>query len=367
MIPVSLKLSNFTSYGETPPELDFTKFKLAAISGLNGAGKSSLLDSLTWCLWGTSRAGDNSDDLIHLGANQMSVEFSFELDGHIYTVKRERRKKGGGSTLLELWSNSHNLTEGTIKATQQKIINTLHLTFETFTNSAYLRQGHADEFTTKGPTDRKRILANILGLDHYDRLEEKAKEKSKEAQTKLELLSYQLLEIEAELSQKEDRSEKKKSAEEKIARVETQIKSLEERLKALREEREAYNLASEQKKKLEQNYLENKQELEEIVTQGKNRKSKIDSLKLQLEKLQGVTGALQNLKSLQQEREGLEKVKQERLETERKLSDITGGINLKKQQKQTIRNEINKQMPYLRTGNWQVRKNPRSQRVDCPN
>src|SRR3989344_3161368 len=147
MIPTSLKLSNFTSYGENPPELDFTRFKLAAISGLNGAGKSSLLDAITWCLWGTSRAGDSSDELIHSGCEKMQVEFSFELDGNLFTVKRQRIKKGGGSTNLELWSNNHNLTEGTIKATQQKIIDTLHLNFETFTNSAYLRQGHADEFT----------------------------------------------------------------------------------------------------------------------------------------------------------------------------------------------------------------------------
>src|SRR3989338_10345455 len=118
MIPVSLKLANFTSYGDKVPELDFRKFKLGAISGPNGAGKSSLLDAVTWCLWGTSRAGDSSDDLIHLGSQEMSVEFSFELDGHLYTVKRKRIKKGGGQTVLELWSGStsspqaHNLTEG---------------------------------------------------------------------------------------------------------------------------------------------------------------------------------------------------------------------------------------------------------------
>ncbi|OGE18606.1 hypothetical protein A3J19_03000 [Candidatus Daviesbacteria bacterium RIFCSPLOWO2_02_FULL_41_8] len=348
MIPTNLKLSNFTSYGENPPELDFTKFKLAAISGLNGAGKSSLLDSITWCLWGTSRAGDSADELIHLGAKVMNVEFSFELDGHIFTVKRKRSKKSGGQTALEFWSGStsspqaHNLTEGTIKATQEKIINALHLSFETFTNSAYLRQGHADEFTTKGPTDRKRILADILGLNHYDKLEERAKEKSKEAQTKLTLLDYQLLEIEAELSQKEDRSEKKKAAENKINEVEAQIKTSEEKLKALREQREALNLASEQRKKLEQNYLENKKELEDIIFQGKNRKSKIDSLRLQLESLQGVAGKLENQKSLQQEKDKMDKIKQEQLEIEKKLSDITGGINLKKQQTQNIKNEIDK-------------------------
>ncbi|MDO8577004.1 MAG: SMC family ATPase [Candidatus Daviesbacteria bacterium] len=342
MIPVKLKLSNFTSYGQNPPELDFTKFKLAAISGLNGAGKSSLLDGVTWCIWGTSRAGDSSDSLIHSGADNMYAEFEFELNGHNFIIKRSRSKKGGGTTNLEFWSGSHNLTEGTIKTTQEKIITTLHLNFETFSNSSYLRQGHADEFTTKGPTERKKILADILGLDHYDLLEEKAKEKSKAALTKLQLLDYQLLEIEAELSQKEERSEKKKAAENKINEVETQIKASEEKIKALREKREALSLAFEQRNKLEQNYLENKKELEEIITQGKNRKSKIESLKLQFQKLQGVSGQLQNLKSLQQEKEKMDKTRQEQLEIKNKLSVINGEINVKKQQTQSIQKEIDK-------------------------
>ena len=158
MIPVKLKLSNFTSYGEKPPELDFTKFKMAAISGQNGAGKSSLLDAITWCVWGDSRAGESSDSLVRLGANEMLVEFSYELDKNIYTVKRSRSKKSGGHSVLEFWSSSHNLTEGTIKTTQQKIIDTLHLTYETFTNSSFIRQGNAGEFTTKGPTERKRHI-----------------------------------------------------------------------------------------------------------------------------------------------------------------------------------------------------------------
>ncbi len=349
MIPVKLNLSNFTSYGESVPELDFTNFHLAAISGLNGAGKSSLLDSITWCLWGVSRLGDSSDQLIRLGQNTMLVEFSFELDNHIFTVKRQRALKSGGTTSLEFLSGNsargetlHNFTEGTIKATEQKISDTLHLTYETFTNSAFLRQGHADEFTTKGPTERKRILADILGLSHYDLLEEKAKEKIKENQVKIQLLDYQLLEIDAELSQKEERSEKKKVAEERITQIETQLKSLEKQLKILREEKEALNLANEQRIKLEQNYLENKKELDDILSQGKNRKEKIENLKLQMEKLSGVEKELENLKTLQQEKEALAKTKQEKLEIEKKLSDINGLNNLKKQQITTAQNEIDK-------------------------
>lgn len=328
MIPANLKLSNFTSYGENPPQLDFTKFKLAAISGLNGAGKSSLLDCITWCLWGTSRAGDSADDLIHLGAEQMSVEFSFELDGHNFTVKRKRNKKSGGSTALEFWSNSHNLTEGTIKATQQKIINTIHLTFETFTNSAYLRQGHADEFTTKGPTERKRILADILGLDHYDLLEERAKEKTKEAQTKLTLLDYQLLEIETELSLKEEREKTLTLAQEEAKKIEQELKEVDSLIKDIKSQEETINL---QVKSLE----EKKKQISLIREELSDIKTKIDlNQKAQLE-FQTILDQkeiieenykkllnLQNIKKgLDEKRSQLIKVKDELVEIQKKVTE----------------------------------------------
>lgn len=340
MIPVKLKLSNFTSYGENVPELDFTKFHLAAISGPNGAGKSSLLDAITWCVWGHSRAGESSDQLVKLGAQEMYVEFSFELDNHEFTVKRRRSLKGGGNTALEFWSGSHNLTEGTIKATQQKIIDTLHLTFETFTNSSFLRQGHADEFTTKGPTDRKRILADILGLAHYDILEEKAKEKIKDVDTKLKLLEYQLLEIEAELSQKENSQEKKFQAEKKITEVELQISSLEKELKILTDQKATLVATNEQQYKLKQTLQELQTELNEVLSQGKLRAEKIKTLEKDLEELPTFDEKLKELKVLEKQKEDYSLLIQSKLELEKQLTTVKSTLALKNQEKETINKKL---------------------------
>lgn len=342
MIPVNLKLSNFTSYGQNPPELNFTKFKLAAISGLNGAGKSSLLDAISWCIWGVSRAGDSSDDLIHSGAEDMQVEFSFELDDHVYKIKRRRVKKSGGSSALELWNNSHNLTEGTIKSTQEKIINTLHLTFETFTNSSYIRQGHADEFTTKGPTDRKRILSDILGLSHYDALEEKAKNRTKDSQITLDLLNYQLLEIEAELTTKEGNEEKLKQAEEKISRVEKQLLEIEVNLKVLRDEKEKLTIINQQRTKLEENIKTNKQELDEILLQGKNRAERIKVLGQQLETLPEIEKQLEELKTLRKKKDEMESQKQKRFEIEKQIANYKADLAIKNQKIEQIKKELSK-------------------------
>ena len=129
MIPVKLKLYNFISYGMDLPELDFRGFQMASISGSNGAGKSSLIDAITWAVWGESRVGINADKLVRQGQTLMEVEFEFELEGIKYQVTRKRSLKGSGLTSLGFYHNGKNLTEGTIKATQQKIIQTLHMTY----------------------------------------------------------------------------------------------------------------------------------------------------------------------------------------------------------------------------------------------
>ncbi len=328
MVPINLKLSNFTSYGENPPELDFTKFRMGAISGFNGAGKSSLLDAITWCIWGSSRAGDSADALIRLGQNEMQVDFSFELDSHNYTIKRKRSKKSGGHTGLEFWSGSHNLTEGTIKATQQKIINTLHLTFETFTNSSFLRQGHADEFTTKGPSDRKRILADILGLDHYERLEEKAKEKGKESQTKLQLLEYQLIEIEAELSQKEEREKNYSLIEKEAEETKTKVREIEDLIKTIDEEKQTIQVTVNTLKEEQLRFEKINQELEELEGQIELKKKGLLEYQMILDKKELIEkkyAELQSLKGKKKEldtkRSELIKLKDELVETEKKINE----------------------------------------------
>ncbi|OGE18022.1 hypothetical protein A3F00_03495 [Candidatus Daviesbacteria bacterium RIFCSPHIGHO2_12_FULL_37_11] len=340
MIPVKLKLHNFTSYGENVPELDFTKFHLAAISGQNGAGKSSILDAITWCVWGWSRAGDNADQLVRLGASDMQVEFSFDLDGHKFTVKRNRTTKHGGTSALEFWSGSHNLTEGTIKVTQQKIIDTLHLSFETFTNSSFLRQGHADEFTTKGPTDRKRILADILGLAHYDILEEKAREKVKEAENKLKLLEYQLLEIDAELSQKEKSQEKKIAAEKKISEVEINISILEKELKNLTDQKATLNAAKEQQYKLKQTLSDLQKERDKILAQGKSRAEKIKQLHEQLKELPIIDEKIRKLKALEKEKDEYTIIRQKKSDLENEFNRIKYSLDLKNKDKQTLEKKI---------------------------
>ncbi|MGL5058476.1 MAG: SbcC/MukB-like Walker B domain-containing protein, partial [Microcoleus sp.] len=98
--------------------------------------------------------------------------------------------------------NFRTLTEKGLRATQQKILEHIKLDYDTFINTAYLRQGRADEFMLKKPIERKEILANLLKLDRYDTLSEQAKDTAKQFKAKVDLLKQNLQTIQEQLQQK---------------------------------------------------------------------------------------------------------------------------------------------------------------------
>src|SRR5512139_2681663 len=85
MIPLHLSLTGFLSYRD-PVDLDFTSFDLACIAGPNGAGKSSLLDAITWALFGQARKRD--DSLINAQSAAAEVSLIFTYEGNTYRVQR---------------------------------------------------------------------------------------------------------------------------------------------------------------------------------------------------------------------------------------------------------------------------------------
>jgi len=220
MIPQRLTLRNFICYRQA--SLDFTGIHLACLAGENGAGKSSLLDAITWALWGKARAR-RDDDLIYFGEKEMVVELQFKLGEQLFSVMRRRKAGKRGTTVLEFQVRDgekwRSLTEGGVRATQAKIEQLLLLDYDTFINSAFLRQGHADEFTIKTPAERKRVLSDILGLDRWAVYEERAKERLRRIESERAMISLRLDEIQAELDRRPEYEAQLKAAEAAVAEI----------------------------------------------------------------------------------------------------------------------------------------------------
>jgi len=282
MIPVKLAVRNFMPYRDNVPPLYFDGIHTACISGDNGNGKSALIDAMTWGLWGKTRA-KSDDDLIHQGQNETEVEFDFTVSGQAYRIIRKhskpKRRGGSGKSLLDFQIASDggfkSISGDSIAQTQQKIIDTLHMDYPTFINSAFLRQGHADEFTNQPPTKRKEVLGNILGLAFYEELEERAKELAKEQETEKSQLDSAIQDIGQELAQKPVYEAELEEAQTGLARIEKTMSGQESRLKTLRQEKEALENKKHQLTQLEEHIAATKRELERREQEIEQHKSRI--------------------------------------------------------------------------------------------
>jgi len=221
MIPLQLRIAGFLSYLD-PVQLDFAQFDLACISGHNGAGKSSLLDAITWSLFGESRG--KSSDVINLSQEVKVAEviFTFEHEKNVYRVQRSLPR--GKSTILEfqildgsslslgeragvrenegVWRP---LTEKTTRDTQARIEQTLRLDYETFVNASFFLQGKADQFTQQNASKRKDVLSNILGLEIWEEYKARTAEKRKAIERDVDEIDGRVAEIDAELAEEESR------------------------------------------------------------------------------------------------------------------------------------------------------------------
>ncbi len=207
--------------------MDFSSFDLACISGINGAGKSSLLDAITWSLFGQARKRDESLINNHPEVKAAEVVFTFGYEGNVYRVQRTLLR-GKGTQLefqiqqpafVENVAEWRPLTEHTVRDTQNRIEAVLRLDYETFVNAAFFLQGRADQFTQQSSSRRKEILSNILGLEAWETYKERAAEHRKASENNLEAVRSRLQEIDTELDEEPARSQRLKDLGAELGRL----------------------------------------------------------------------------------------------------------------------------------------------------
>jgi DNA repair protein SbcC/Rad50 len=243
MIPLRLELKNFMAYRDADA-VDLSGLHVVSLVGDNGAGKSTLFDAITWAVWGQARA-KRDDELVAQGESEMRVLYTFQEGDDIYQVVRTRKlgkavkgKSPTSSGQLDFFIKDESalgwrtLSEARAAETQAKIERALNLTYDTFVNSAFLRQGHADEFTVKPPGQRKDLLAEILSLDIWQEYEARAKQR-------LQALEQDAQKLRAELNQAENELAMLPDLERQLGEAQSQLRDAQQALEvADREHRE---------------------------------------------------------------------------------------------------------------------------------
>ena len=355
MIPISLSLQNFLSYGENVPPLDFSGFHVACISGRNGHGKSALLDAITWALWGEARKSGSerrpNDGLLRIGATEMRVDFEFFLENDRYRISRSFRKTGKSATTrleFQIYSPETNAyktlsEESAVRQTQASIDTLLRMTYETFINSAFLLQGRADEFTRCKASQRKALLSDILGLSHYDDLSSLAREHAREGDIELATARAKRDDIAQTIEKRDEFVAQRDSVNAQLQACNSELESAENRREALRKIRTQRERHEAEREALQKEISRIESDMREQQTACEKAQQDVAAYREILDRRAEITNAAEKYRAFQKEDADL----QTKLHTLRPLEKRAGELDQKIADQ---RHEVER-----RLGEWQIR------------
>ena len=207
MKPIYLEFCGLNSF-EDKAQIDFAKLLSGGVFGIfgdTGSGKSTILDSIHFALYGEiDRAPKSFNECINYRSDGAYVTFDFEISTegvrHVYRVKRERRRKSG-TTKAYLYERTPNgelmaLAEGT-RDVDERIEKIIGLTFADFKMCIALPQGDFSALVKSTQAERVKLVARLFNLEKYgERLSKAVNEKYFSAEEEVNLIRAKMEENE---------------------------------------------------------------------------------------------------------------------------------------------------------------------------
>lgn len=195
MRPQRLEIEGFSAF-RAPAVVDFEGAELFALVGPTGAGKTSVIDAMTFALYGSVPRLDDRRavaPVISQNLNEARVRLDFTVDGEGYTAVRVVRATRAGATTKEArLERGGEVLAGTADEVTEEVTRVLGLTFEHFTTCVSLPQGQFARFLHDKPRTRQDLLVRLLDLGLYDRVASAARQRGAEARSTADHLAGQV-------------------------------------------------------------------------------------------------------------------------------------------------------------------------------
>jgi DNA repair exonuclease SbcCD ATPase subunit len=184
--PVKFEFSNMFSYGENN-KIDFTK--VGGLMGLfapNAAGKSSLFDAISFCLYDKCSRAFKASNILNNRKSDFVCHLHFQIDGIDYHIERTAKTINKGKNVkvdVQFWKEEGGLNtilNGTERRDTNQIIEQYVGKYEDFILTALSLQGNNALFIDKSQSERKDLLAQFMGINIFDKLYDIASEDIKE-------------------------------------------------------------------------------------------------------------------------------------------------------------------------------------------
>jgi len=168
MIINSVTLRNFKSHAETGIDVGTG---INVILGENGAGKTSILEAISFTLF--KDYSGNLENLVRRGQGKMSAELIFTSHGRKYKVQRSRTRSGSDARLFLVDGGKDRLLREGDSGVDKEIEEILGIDRYLFTNAVYVRQGEIANLLVARPAERKQLISRLLGIDALERVWER--------------------------------------------------------------------------------------------------------------------------------------------------------------------------------------------------
>jgi len=182
----TIRWKNFLSTGNQYTEVDFTKNKTNLIIGTNGAGKSTILDALTFSLFGKPFRKINKPQLINsVNEKDCRVEVEFSIGNIEWKVVR-----GIKPTLFEIWRNGSALDQSAAALDQQKWLeqNVLKMNYKSFTQIVILGSSTFVPFMQLSAAHRREVIEDLLDIKIFSSMNMVIKEKIRQVKEDIKIL-----------------------------------------------------------------------------------------------------------------------------------------------------------------------------------
>jgi DNA repair exonuclease SbcCD ATPase subunit len=188
-----LRWKNFLSTGNVFTEIKLDKDKTSLIIGENGAGKSTILDALSFSLYGKPFRKINKKQLINsINSKEAVVQVEFSIGTHEYKISRSMTKYG--TSKFEIYKDDELINQDAAAKDYQEMLekNILKLNHKSFSQIVVLGNSTFVPFMQLTTQHRREVIEDLLDIQIFSTMNNLLKDKMAENKTSLVQIDYSI-------------------------------------------------------------------------------------------------------------------------------------------------------------------------------